>query len=550
MTARLALAMWLCAATAFAGSQVTATHAALATASPAATKAGLEVLNRGGNAADAAVAVAFVLSVSYPQASPIGGGGHLLYFDAGQKAVWSLDFSELSPLDIRRDSFAGAAPSGARAASTPGTVAGLEALHRKFGNRPWRELVMPAALLAREGTSVGYALSSALAAGQARGMDKFAPTASLFFPEGKPLAAGAKLVQADLAATLERVAMHGSRDFYEGVTAKKLVDGARAAGALLSFRDLREYRATWRAPLQVALGGAAVYLAPPPAGGGIVIASALQILAGENLTASPLQSNGSVHLIAEATRRAFLDRNRYVGDPTAVRIPYQDLLSTTRAEAWRKTIVRDRATGTATLAAPGATNESANTTHFTIMDAAGNVVSATVTLSGEFGSGLVVPGAGFFLNAAMTNFTAEAASTPNAESFLTASANALASRKRAMWSASPAIVVRDGRAVLALGTPGGATMPSTVLQLLIATQLQRQSLAAAIAQARFHQQDTPEELMYEAAKASPALVESLTAMGHPVAAVETIGDVQAIAVEGGHLVAIADPRHGGAAGGH
>ncbi len=550
MNVRLAIALWLTAATAFAGSQVTATHAALATASPVATRVGLEVLRKGGNAVDAAVAVTFALSAAYPQAQPIGGGGFLLFFDASQKAVWALDFSEVSPNDVKREMFKGATPTGPRAAGVPGTVAGFEALHKRFGTRPWKELVAPSVALAREGINVDFALMNALAnEKQTHAIDQHSSTRSLFYPAAAVPTVGTKIPQPELAATLDRIAQGGAREFYQGATARKLVEGIRAAGGLVSFRDLREYQPVWRAPIQVNFGGAAIHLVPPPAGGGLVIASALQMLAGYDLRTTPFLSADYVHLVAETTRRAFIDRTRYAGDPLGIRIPYRELLSAERAELWRKTIDPKRVTPTATLS--GAASESAElpkTTHFTIVDADGNMVSATVSLGGDFGSGYIVPGCGFFINAALSGFSVDPQGL-NREGLGTGAPNLLDSRKRASWSAAPTIVTRDRKAILALGTSGGSRIPTTVLQILLGTLVYDQPLAASIAAARFHQQALPEEMDYESTRSPQALIEALAALGHPMAARDSIGDVQAIEVRGGKITAISDPRHGGAAGG-
>ncbi len=547
---RLAMALWLTTATAFAGSQVTATHAALATASPAATRIGLDVLRNGGNAVDAAVAVCFALSAAYPQSQPIGGGGFLLFFDASQKAVWALDFSEVSPNDATRDLFKGGIPAGPRAAGVPGTVAGFEALHKRFGTRPWKELVAPSAALAREGLRIDFALMNALASEKKlHSIDQYASTRSLFYSSETPAAPGAIIPQPELAATLDRIAAGGAREFYRGATAQKLVKGVRAAGGLLSFRDLREYQPVWRAPIQVNFGDASIHLVPPPAGGGLVIAAALQMLAGYDLRATPFLSADYVHLVSEVTRRAFIDRTRYAGDPLGIRIPYRELLSPQRAEQWRKTIDRKRVTPTSTLGDPASdATEPPHTTHFTIVDAAGNVVSATVSLGGDFGSGYVVPGCGFFINTALSAFSVDA-SALNSEGLGTAAPNLLDSRKRASWSAAPAIVTRDGKAILALGTSGGSRIPTTVLQILLGSLAYGQSLQSAIAAPRFHQQSLPEELSYESARFTPALLEALAALGHPMAALESIGDVQAVAMIDGKITAISDPRHGGSAGG-
>ena len=537
------LAVLLAAHTVHAGSQITARHAALSTASPYATQIGLSVLKNGGNAIDAAVAISFALAVAQPQAGNLGGGGFLVYYDAKSKAVWTLDYREVAPLAATRNMFAkdaNAAQVGALAAGAPGALAGLGEMHRKFGSRPWSELVAPAARLAREGVRVDGDLAAALlAARSGRNIDRFASTAAIFYPDGKPLAAGATLLQADLAATLTRLALKGARDFYDGDSGNRFVDAVKAAGGIVSYRDLREYKAVWRAPIRVAFRNYQLYTMAPPSAGGLVIGEALNILDGFDLEKGGFQSPKSLHLIAEAERRAFIDRTHYLGDPATVRIPYRELLSDERAKQWRASIKVDRATPTTTLAEPGTTiPESNHTTHFSVVDASGNIAAVTTSLGDDFGSGVLLPGVGFFLNAAMADFSTAAGS-----------ANLIEPQKRPATSMAPAIVFHDEKPLFAFGTPGGATIPTTLLGVFLNVAVWHKSLYDAIAAPRFHQQDAPDDLAYEQGTPQP-LIDALSAMGHGVAARPPMGDVHAVLIEGGKLTAIADARHGGAAGGY
>jgi gamma-glutamyltranspeptidase/glutathione hydrolase len=518
-------------------SQVTATHAALATAHPIATKIGLAVLQKGGNAIDAAVAVAFALAVVHPQAGNLGGGGFLVYYDKSTNAVWTLDFTEVAPLAATRDMFAknaNGARSGASAGAVPGSVAGLEEMHRKFGSRPWRELVAPAVSLAHYGFIADQELVTDAATAKVK-------------IDG--LAAGSTLKQLELAVVLQRIADNGAKEFYEGDTAKKLVEGVRFGGGYIGFRDLREYKPVWRAPLKLHYGAYDIYTVAPPSGGGQVIGEALNILAGDDLRAAGFQSVRALHLLVEAEQRAYIDRNKYLADPFSARIPYRDLLSRKRAEAWRKTIDPARASASAVLTEPGAaTAEGEHTTHFTIADSNGNIAAVTTSLGENFGSGYLVPGLGFFLNNAMDDFTI-AAGTANRDGLQQGNANSIEPAKRRASSMSPTIVLRDGKPYLAIGTRGGPTIPTTILQVFLNLAIYGKSLPDAVAAPRFHHQGLPDNVVYESA-ASKKTIDALNAMGHGVTARESIGDVQAILFEKGKIIAVSDPRRGGAAGGY
>jgi gamma-glutamyltranspeptidase/glutathione hydrolase len=512
------VALFFAAPASFAGGQAIAKRAALSTAHPLATRVGLGVLQRGGNAADAAVAVALALAVVHPQAGNLGGGGFLLYYDAASRGVWALDFRETAPIEAKRDMFAKTPPQGALAAGVPGTVAGLEALHAKFGKQPWKELVAPAIALAREERDDAELAADIASAKKERGLD---------LP---------KLPSPELAPALQRLAEHGARDFYEGELAKKIVEAVHNAGGIIGYRDLRDYQALWRAPIKLRFGAYEILTVPPPSGGGIVFGEALNILAGEDLRAQGFQTPKAIHLIVEAERRAYIDHNHYVADPSTTRIPYRDLLSQKRAEAWRRTIDPTRVVATQMLAEPSELRpESEHTTHFTIADQAGNIIAFTTTLGGEFGSGVLLPGTGVLLNNALADFSS--------------GQNQLDPLKRAASSLSPMLVLREGKPFLAFGTRGGAAIPTTLLQVFLNIVVYGKSLGDAIAAPRWHHQATPDQVEYETGRAPKTTVDSLNALGHGVSGRKDIGDVHAILFEPGRLTAVADPRRGGAAGG-
>jgi gamma-glutamyltranspeptidase / glutathione hydrolase len=549
--------LFITATPAFAGSTVVAKKAALATASPYSTSVGLSVLRNGGNAIDAAVAVSFALAVVHPQAGNLGGGGFLVYYDAKTKAIWTLDFSETAPLASKIDMYilgdgnpGPGSRTGARAAGVPGTVAGLATAHERFGSRPWKELLGPAISLAREGVRVDEELHRELnEENEERKISQFTATAATFFPDGKAIAIGSKLAQPELAGTLERIAASGSTEFYEGETARRIVEETRKGGGIISFRDLRDYKAAWRAPVKLTFGDYQIYSMAPPSAGGLIIGEVLNILSGFDLAAAGYQTARSIHLQAEAARRAYIDRNQYIGDPTTTRIPYRELLSKTRAEHWRKSIDPRHTTPTATLAKPElAAVESDHTTHFSIVDVEGNIASLTTTLNENFGSGFVVPRVGFFLNNEMDDFTT-APGKANRYGMVQSAVNAIEPGKRMASSMTPTLVMKNGKPFMTLGTRGGPTIPTTILQVLLNVIVFGKSLPDAVAAPRFHHQALPEEIFYEQGRAPEPLLEQIRALGHGLRARDSIGDVHAIAFQDDSIVAVADPRRGGAAGG-
>jgi gamma-glutamyltranspeptidase/glutathione hydrolase len=499
---------------AFAGGQATVAHAAIATSSPIATKVGVAVLKNGGTAADAAVAVALAIGVLEPHAAGVGGGGIALYYDAKTGSVWTLDFLSTTPAAIKPEQ---AAVTGAPSAGVPGLVAGLDALHRKFGTRPWKDLVQPAISLARDGVPVDGDLAAAIEAVKL------------------PIPANRMLKQKELALTLGRIAAFGARELYDGETTRKLVDGVRAAGGLLSYHDMSDYAPVWRAPMNLRFDDCDIYVPPAPSAAAIVIGESLNIVSTYGLASRGFQSVEALHLISEASRRAAIDRDRYLADPTGARIPYRDLLASAHAETWRKSILADRVTATAMLADALSKPAGDHTTHITIADAEGNVVAMTLTIGDVFGSHFVAPGTGILLENTVASFS-------------TKLPNSLAGNKRPATALSPTLVLRANRPLLAIGTNGGSAIPMTIVDVLLNVLVYHQPIGDAIAARRFTQDSTPDEIEYEAG-APDATVNALNAMGHGISRQAAIGDVNAIWFEGGKMTAIADPRHGGAAGG-
>lgn len=542
----------------FGSTEIIAERAALTTVSPEATKVGLGVLAAGGNAIDAAVAVSFALAVTHPQAGNLGGGGFLVYRDAESRAVWTLDYREVAPAAASRDMYLDekgeprpeASTVGPLAAGVPGAVAGLEAMHQRFGSRPWRELVEPAIALAREGfTWRPIDVAHLEEARKNRRIDQFPTTASMFFPGGSPLPVGVRVRQPDLARTLERIASGGARDFYRGTTASILLDAMRKDGGIISARDLREYQPTWRAPIRIDYLDYSIYTMAPPSAGGLLLAQMLQILKAYDLGSFGHQTPGYLHLLAEAGRRAYLDRNQYIGDPATARIPYALLFSEERAASWRRSLDLARATPTKTLVATGVAAQPGETTHFSIVDSFGNIASVTTTINTFFGSGYLVPQAGFLLNNEMDDFTT-APGKPTAYGLVQGSANAIEPNKKMASSMTPTIILRNENPFLVLGSPGGGTIPTSVLQVFLNVTVFGMSIGEAVDAPRFHHQAWPDQISWEAGRVSLDLLAQLNAMGHATKENESIGDVHAILIDDeGKLHAAADSRRGGLAGG-
>ena len=434
----IAAAVMLAALPLAAGSIAVAHHAALSTPSPAATQIGLSVMQRGGNASDAAIAIAFALAVS--DSGNLAGGGFLVFYEASTHSVWALDFH------------------------APGYVAGLSAMQKRFSKLAWKDLVAPAIRLAGE--------------------------------------------RKDLAAMLQRIADKGARDFYDGELSHRALDQFKTAGGTTSLRELREYKPSWRAPIKVTFHEYDIYTLPPPSAAGLMLGEQLEILAGFDL--NKLGAAQRIHLIAEAGRRAAIDRDRFIAGTGELRT-YRDVVSPEHASGWRESINPLHATPTTTLGATAKSTltQSAQETDFSIVDAAGNIAAVTMTLDGVTGDD-----------------------------------------KRLFTSASPAIVFRSGVPWLALSASGGPAAPNFVLQTFLAIAVDGKPAGDALAAPRFDQQALPDDIAYENSTTPAETVAKLREMGHGLRETVSLGDMNALVIEAGRITAVADPRHGGAAGGY
>jgi len=529
---------------------------AVVTADRHATAAGLEVLKAGGNAVDAAVTVALVLAVTHPQAGNLGGGGFMVIRLADGRST-TLDFREVAPAAASRDMYLKPDGSvhpdkslwGALAGGVPGSPAGLLAAHAKFGTRDFASLVAPAVRLARGGFEVDQFLAQALAA-KHRILSRFPTTRAVFYKGDRPLQRGERLVQADLAATLDRLAEGGFDGFYKGATAQRFVGSLQSVGGVIRESDLASYKPVWREPVQASYRGHTVVSMPPVSSGGIAVIQMLNILEGFDLATSGFGSSQTLHLMAESMKRAYADRARWLGDPGFFTVPQAGLVSKEYAARHRESIRADKVSKVA-HGVPAGAKESKDTTHFSIVDSAGNAVSCTTTINSTFGSGLVVGGTGFLLNNEMDDFSAKPG-VPNQFGLVGGEANAIAPGKRMLSSMTPTIVLKDGEVRLVLGSPGGGRIINTVLQVILNVLDHGLPVDQAVRAPRVHHQWKPDHLFWERAGLSADVRAGLTRRGHRLApAPSVIGRCQAIEIlPDGTRFAAADPRSGGSAAAH
>lgn len=530
----LALGLWTDSLV-WARQPVRAAQAMVVAQEPIAAEVGLATLKAGGNAVDAAVAVATALAVTYPFAGNLGGGGFMLVrMNDGRQAFF--DFREKAPaaagpnmyLDKdgkpTRDSVV-----GWRASGVPGTLRGLELAHRKFGQQKWTDLLAPAVKLAREGFPVSYSLSQSLkSAGRVRAnapdgsvltaggiLTREADSKRIFLRDGRFYEPGETFRQLELASLLKRVQERGVNEFYEGELARHFASEMAAHGGLITYEDLKNYQAVERKPLEGTFGDYTLITAPPPSTGGVGLLQMVNILEGTGYEKAGLGSAAATHYVAEAMRRYYADRSEFLGDADFVKVPLTSLISKEYARERRASIDPAKATSSSVIKqgrpTPGESNE---TTHFSIVDAAGNAVALTYTLNGGYGSGVTLPGLGFLLNNEMDDFTVKPGS-PNMFGLIEGEANAIRPGKRPNSSMTPTIVLLKGQLHLVLGAPGGSRIPTGVLQVFLNVAVHKLNIQDAIDQPRFHHQWQPDKLYLERGF-SPDTLELLRAKGHTV----------------------------------
>jgi gamma-glutamyltranspeptidase/glutathione hydrolase len=520
-----------------------------------AAQIGVDVLRRGGNAVDAAVATAFALAVTYPRAGNLGGGGYMLIHLAESRQDVAIDYRETAPAATTRTIFLDengkADPQKSRDSAlgigVPGTVAGLALAEARYGSGKFRlaDLIAPAIALARDGMVLSAADLDATQA-ETRRVARWPASARIFLNgDGKPFAAGDRLKQDDLAGTLAAIAAQGPRAFYEGTIAERLVAGVRAAGGIMTLDDLKNYQPLQHAPVRSRYRGYEIVSMPPSSSGGVVLIEMLNILEGYRIGALGSDSTERLHLMAEAMQRAYADRAAFLGDPATVTAPLMRLMSKRYAGELRRTIDPAHATPASAIRdGAAASREGENTTHFSVIDRFGNAVANTYTLNFSYGLGLVAEGTGVLLNNELDDFAA-APGAPNAYGLVGGDANAPAPGKRPLSSMTPTIVLKDGRPFLVTGSPGGSRIITAVLQVISNVIDLRLPLAEAVAAPRIHDQWSPDEVLAEHGL-KPELLQGLAAVGHTVREAPPRTSANSIEVTPHGLIGAADPRTPGA----
>ncbi len=532
---------------------VIANNAMVVTAHPEATRVGIEILKKGGNAIDAGIAVEFALAVVYPQAGNIGGGGFYVARMADGKTAM-LDYRERAPQSATREMYIDekgnvreqASKIGHLAPGVPGTVAGMVEAHKKFGTLPWKDLVEPAIQLAKH---------SIITEKEAANHNEVMPQIEKVNGSDNALVKkggwkkGDIITQTDLARTLERIRDKGRAGFYEGETANLIVAEMKRGGGIITHDDLRLYEATWRTPLTGSYKGYDIITAAPPSAGGIGIIQMLGMLeqyektTGKSLATMGFHSAEAIHLMTEIERRYYADRAEHLGDPDFYPVPTKGLLQAKYFAERMRTFDPHKATPSTSISfGKPQPKESEQTTHYSIVDAKGNALSATTTLNGSYGSKLIVRGAGFLLNNELDDFSAKPG-TPNMYGAVGGEANAIQPRKRMVSSMTPTILTKQGKLAMVVGTPGGTTITTSVFQVILNVIDFGMTMQEAVAAKRFHHQHLPDRIMIEEHGVSSAVQEQLKAMGHQFFARTMWGRVEGIRVlphgkyEGG-----ADPR--------
>jgi gamma-glutamyltranspeptidase / glutathione hydrolase len=530
-----------------------ASHGMVASQEAKATRIGVEILEKGGNAVDAAVAVGFALAVTLPRAGNLGGGGFMLVHLAARNETVAIDYRETAPAAATRDMFLDDKgepdPKKSRdsglAAGVPGTVRGLALALERYGSGAFTlaDLIAPAEKLARQGIVVDEDLADSLPRAAGR-LGRFPSTRAVFFEGDAPVARGGKLIQTDLASTLAAIGRDGPDAFYKGTTAQAIAAAVRSHGGIMTAQDLADYKVAVRQPVRGTYRGHDIVSMPPPSSGGVHLIQILNILEGFDVAKLEAGSADAVHLLAEAMKPAYADRATWLGDPDRVGVPVRGLTSKAYAARQRGAIDLGRARSADEIkAGDPAPFEGDQTTHFSIVDARGNAVANTYTLNFSYGLGLVADGTGVLLNNEMDDFSAKAGAI-NAYGLVGGDLNSVAADARPLSSMTPTFVFKDGRLVLVTGSPGGSRIISTVLQVIVNTLDYGMNLAEAVAAPRIHHQWRPDSLLVETGL-SPDTLKLLRERGHKVVVGSTSGSASSIQVTLEGLMGAADPRQRG-----
>ena len=519
-----------------------------------ASEAGVEILKRGGNAVDAAVAVGFALAVTYPEAGNIGGGGYMVIRMADGR-VAALDYREVAPHAATRNMYVDSAGKltdksliGHLASGVPGAVAGLVEAQKRYGALSLRDVMTPAIRLAEDGFVVDTVFAQRLSS-DASLIARF-DGATLFVPGGKTPVAGTRIAQPDLARTLRAIADKGANGFYRGAVADSLVAEMKRGGGIITAADLRRYRAVWRDPIRSTYRGYTLLTMPPSSSGGVTVTETLNIMESVSQV-PPFGSAAYDHLLGSAYQRAFIDRNEKLADPAFIPVPIATLTDKSYARALAGTIGDMRATPTAVVENKvRALREGSETTHYSVVDGQGNAVATTTTLNGLFGSGVWVRGAGFFLNNEMDDFAAQPG-TPNQFGLVQGEANAIQPGKRMLSAMSPTIVLDpDGGLLLVVGARGGPRIITATSQIILNVIDHRMSLADAMSAPRIHHQALPDSLRFERRGLTQAVIDSLTSIGYGLSPVGGIGVAHGVMRVRGGWEGYVDPRSSGGAVGY
>ncbi|MFL6448471.1 MAG: gamma-glutamyltransferase [Bryobacteraceae bacterium] len=525
---------------------VSARHGMVVAQEGIAADIGLDVLRAGGNSVDAAVAVGFALAVTHPVAGNIGGGGFMLVRMADGKTDF-LDFRECAPGKAYRDMYLdkdGNATKdsifGWRSSGVPGSVAGLEFAHKRFGTKRWSDLVEPSVKLAKDGVTLTAPVAASLA-GQRNPLWQDPESKRIFLHDGTPYRAGDVLKQPELGETLARIARLGSADFYRGETAKRFASEMASHGGLVTAEDLANYKVVERSPLTGQYRGYTVITAPPPSAGGVGLLQMMGMLDRTGYASDGPDSAKAVHFEAEAMRRYYADRSAYLGDPDFYNVPVRQLLQPAYLEARRKTIDPTKATPSGAIE-PGLPrsleariqwHESEQTTHYNVVDKNGNAVAVTYTLNNSYGNGITVPGLGFLLNDEMDDFAAKPG-VPNMFGLVGADANAIEPGKRPLSSMTPTILLTDGKLFMVVGAPGGSRITTGVAEVILDVIDFGMNPQDAVDLPRFHHQWKP-DILYLQDGFDTKVQAALTQMGYAMRPIDSVARVEAIVVRGGNL---------------
>ena len=528
---------------------VLAPHAMVVSAKEEASQIGLAILKKGGNAFDAMIATELALAVAYPNAGNIGGGGFMVYrLGSGERGA--LDYREKAPAKAHRDMYldkngkviADKSTLGALAVGVPGTIAGIFEVYQKFGSLPIGELIQPAIDLARKGVLITELQANSY---MNKNVDLIKQANNYVTPFENGWKAGERFKYEELAQTLERIRDNGSYEFYNGETAKRIVSYVQELGGILSLDDLKNYRAQWRKPITFSYKDYIISSMPLPSSGGICLAQILKSVEPYNIGQYPHNGEQYIQLLVEAERRAYADRAYYMGDADFVKVPTQQLLSPDYLKERMSSFSWDKASKSSEIAHGKIVGyESDETTHYSIVDRFGNAVAVTTTLNTNYGSKVYVKGGGFFLNNQMDDFSIKPGE-PNTYGLVGSEKNAIAPNKRMLSSMSPTIIEKEGKLFMVIGTPGGSTIITSVLQCFLNVAEYGMTMQQSVSKPRFHHQWLPDDVMYEPKGFAPEVIANLKAKGYKPREENfvIIGKVDAILVQpDGTLEGGADPR--------